>query len=66
MITVADDSKSVSTPRTVLTHGEDGLRIPKSEARFLRECLRKTFPELADRPFKGTRLCWCVLACQFQ
>jgi sarcosine oxidase / L-pipecolate oxidase len=54
----ADADKPVSTPRTVLSHGDDGLRIPQSSLRILRSELRRVYPELAEKPFAATRLCW--------
>ena len=48
----------VSTPRTVLSHGADGLRIPKAALQKLRAELHQVYPELAKKPFAGTRLCW--------
>ncbi|KAI0332963.1 FAD dependent oxidoreductase [Cubamyces sp. BRFM 1775] len=48
----------VSTPRTVLSHGADGLRIPKASLQKLRAELHQVYPELAKKPFAGTRLCW--------
>lgn len=48
----------VSTPRTILSHGEDGLKIPLPEAQMIRACLREVFPDLAGKPFSSTRLCW--------
>ncbi|KAL5504668.1 hypothetical protein ACEPAH_7331 [Sanghuangporus vaninii] len=51
-------SSGISSPRTTLSHGVDGLKVPKSEARFIRECFRKVFPELGEKPFSSTRLCW--------
>ncbi|KAH8115300.1 FAD dependent oxidoreductase [Phellopilus nigrolimitatus] len=48
----------VSTPRTVLSHGADGLKIPRSEAKYIQDCLREVYPELAKKPFRSTRLCW--------
>ncbi|KAJ3519778.1 hypothetical protein NM688_g9253 [Phlebia brevispora] len=47
-----------STPRTSLSDGEDGLRIPKEVLQKLRTLLRRVYPELAEKPFSGTRLCW--------
>ncbi|KAI0079301.1 FAD dependent oxidoreductase [Panus rudis PR-1116 ss-1] len=49
---------SVSTPVTALSHGEQGLRIPKEMAKKLREHIRSTYPELGAKPFSGTRMCW--------
>ncbi|TCD64557.1 hypothetical protein EIP91_003914 [Steccherinum ochraceum] len=49
---------SVSSPRTVLSDGEDGLRIPKEALQKMREHLRTIYPDLADKAFSGTRLCW--------
>jgi sarcosine oxidase/L-pipecolate oxidase len=51
----------ISTPRTVRTHGERGLDIPLEMAQLLRAELRMVYPELADLPFKSTRMCWCAL-----
>ncbi|KAL5483192.1 hypothetical protein ACEPAI_8421 [Sanghuangporus weigelae] len=51
-------SSGISSPRTTLSHGVDGLKVPKSEARFVRECFGKVFPELGEKPFNSTRLCW--------
>ncbi|KAF5348635.1 hypothetical protein D9758_006872 [Tetrapyrgos nigripes] len=48
----------VSTPRTTITHPENGLSIPKKSVEILREHLRMVYPELANKPFKSTRLCW--------
>lgn len=47
-----------SAPRTALTDGDDGLRIPKEMVTMFRDCLREIYPELAKKPFSGTRLCW--------
>lgn len=49
---------SISTPRTVRTHGERGLDIPLEMVQLLRAELRRVYPELADLPFKSTRMCW--------
>jgi len=48
----------VSTPRTVMSHAQDGLLIPRSAARALRHHLGNVYPALAEKPFSGTRLCW--------
>ncbi|KAI0365586.1 FAD dependent oxidoreductase [Pilatotrama ljubarskyi] len=48
----------VSSPRTVLSHGNDGLRIPKTALQKLRAELSQVYPDLAKKPFAGTRLCW--------
>ncbi|KAI0251155.1 FAD dependent oxidoreductase [Lactifluus subvellereus] len=53
-----DIEKPVSTPRTVSSHGEDGLRVPQSSLKRLRSALRTVYPELAEKPFTATRLCW--------
>jgi len=50
--------RSISTPRTKVTDGDDGLRIPQSMPHMLRECLRDVYPDLAKKPFSGTRICW--------
>ncbi|KIY68064.1 FAD dependent oxidoreductase [Cylindrobasidium torrendii FP15055 ss-10] len=49
---------NVSTPRTVVSDGQDGLRIPKSDVKALRTAFAEVFPELAKKPFIRTRLCW--------
>ncbi|VDC00318.1 unnamed protein product [Peniophora sp. CBMAI 1063] len=48
----------ISTPQTITSHGEAGLLIPRDVARFLRERLRAVYPELAQKPFVMTRVCW--------
>ncbi|KIM81419.1 hypothetical protein PILCRDRAFT_8774 [Piloderma croceum F 1598] len=50
--------KAISTPRTILSHPQDGLSIPKTKVRALREHLRGVYPDLAEKPFAATRLCW--------
>ncbi|KAH0829173.1 FAD dependent oxidoreductase [Lanmaoa asiatica] len=52
--------RKISTPRTITTHphSSDGLRVPRSALQALREQLRKVYPELAERPWAGTRMCW--------
>lgn len=52
------DKQPASTPRTVSSHGDDGLRVPQSAIRRLRSSLREVYPELAEKPFVATRLCW--------
>ncbi|KAH9050938.1 FAD dependent oxidoreductase [Lactarius deliciosus] len=56
------DKQPVSTPRTISSHGEDGLRVPRSTVRRLRSSLRDVYPELAEKPFVSTRLCcdWTI------
>lgn len=49
---------AVSTPRTILSDAEEGLRIPKAILKELRSRLREVYPDLAEKPFSGTRLCW--------
>jgi sarcosine oxidase/L-pipecolate oxidase len=48
----------ISAPRTYSSHGEDGLRIPKAVLTRFRSFLKNLYPELAEKPFIGTRLCW--------
>jgi len=48
----------VSTPRTIISHPETGHAIPRVMANNLRFGLRGIYPELADVPFSGTRMCW--------
>ncbi|KAI9441668.1 FAD dependent oxidoreductase [Lactarius indigo] len=52
------DNQPVSTPRTFSSHGDDGLRVPRSNVRRLRSSLRDVYPELAEKSFAATRLCW--------
>ncbi|KAH9067603.1 FAD dependent oxidoreductase [Lactarius vividus] len=56
------DKQPVSTPRTIFSHGEDGLRVPRSTVRRLRSSLRDVYPELAEKPFVTTRLCWYTVS----
>ncbi|PPQ62942.1 hypothetical protein CVT24_006182 [Panaeolus cyanescens] len=49
---------SISTPRTLLSHPNDGLCIPKDTIKDLRKYLKDLYPELAMMPFSGTRMCW--------
>lgn len=53
-----DAGTAVSQPLTHLTH--PSLAIPKPEQIALRSALREMvpWPELADRPFTSTKLCW--------
>jgi len=55
---LGDTDNPISTPRTVSSHGDDGLRVPQSSLRRLRSSLRGIYPELAKKPFAATRLCW--------
>lgn len=50
--------RPISTPRTKVTDGEDGLRIPKAMTSLLRKGLTSVYPELAQKPFTSFRLCW--------
>lgn len=50
------NSRNLSVPRTSVTHGNQ--QIPKEGEEFLREGLRVYLPELADRAFSNTRVCW--------
>ncbi|OJT01951.1 L-pipecolate oxidase [Trametes pubescens] len=54
----AKSAQVISTPRTITSHGKDGLRIPKAAAQKLRAELAQVYPELAKKPFAATRLCW--------
>ncbi|KAI0629034.1 FAD dependent oxidoreductase [Trametes polyzona] len=57
-VTNPKSGEPVSTPRTVLSHGDDGLRIPKAALQKLRTELAQVYPELAKKTFAATRLCW--------
>ena len=59
-VKTADGDLCVSTPRTVLSDGSDGLRIPKAAVNTIRSELARIYPDLAKKPFAWTRLCWCV------
>jgi len=54
----SEGGSGVSTPRTLLSDGEEGLRIPKDMLIHFREALAQIYPELARKDFIGTRLCW--------
>ncbi|ESK93652.1 fructosyl amino acid oxidasesarcosine [Moniliophthora roreri MCA 2997] len=47
----------ISTPRTLVS-AENGLAVPKEILGEFREHFRNAFPELAEKPFSSTRLCW--------
>lgn len=49
---------TVSTPRTISSNPVDGHCIPKASLQELRKHLRGVYPDLADKPFSNTRLCW--------
>jgi len=51
-------TEKISTPRTVTSDPERGLFIPKTALMELRHHLREVYPDLAEKPFLGTRLCW--------
>lgn len=50
---------TISTPRTLTSDPVGGLLIPKSAIRDLRMHLKNVYPDLAEKPFSGTRFCWC-------
>lgn len=50
------NSRRISVPRTSLTHGSQ--QIPKEGEDALREGLRMYLPDLADKKFSNTRVCW--------
>ncbi|KAJ7287241.1 FAD dependent oxidoreductase [Mycena rebaudengoi] len=50
--------QNISTPRTVTSDPEGGLRIPQTSVKEMRDGLRAVYPVLADKPFVATRLCW--------
>lgn len=50
------ESRTLSIPRTSVTHKDQ--EIPAEGERALREGLRIYLPELADRAFSKTRVCW--------
>ena len=54
----ANGQGTISTPRTLTSDPVRGLFIPKSVVRDLRMHLKNVYPDLAEKPFSGTRLCW--------
>ncbi|KAJ2928290.1 hypothetical protein H1R20_g8794, partial [Candolleomyces eurysporus] len=48
----------ISTPRTSNSDPQDGTAIPRAGLNELREQLRQVYPDLAEKPFSATRLCW--------
>ncbi|KIM40277.1 hypothetical protein M413DRAFT_175851 [Hebeloma cylindrosporum] len=54
----ANGHRMISTPRTLTSDPVRGLFIPKSVVRDLRMHLKNVYPDLAEKPFSGTRLCW--------
>ena len=52
--------EAVSVPRTKLTAGGEDGAIPREMVRALRMGLQEFYPELAKKPFAGTRMCWSV------
>lgn len=54
------DGDTYSTPATHLTHPTAPSLVPQAEQDALRVALRQMvpWPELAERPFSATRLCW--------
>ncbi|KAF8622651.1 hypothetical protein AX15_006762 [Amanita polypyramis BW_CC] len=57
-VTIDGHTTEISTPRTVMTDPVRGLCIPKGDIQLLRSYLRQVYPDLAEKPFIGTRLCW--------
>lgn len=55
----------VSTPRTLLSHGPEGLLVPREMILQFRAILTIIYPELAKKDFLSTRLCWSVFSVQF-
>ncbi|KAF8806532.1 FAD dependent oxidoreductase [Phlegmacium glaucopus] len=49
---------TISTPHTVTSDPVRGLLIPQSVVRDLRMHLKNVYPDLAEKPFCATRLCW--------
>jgi len=55
---LSDEEKNVSVPRTGHFVGQLDENIPKRSVEQLREALRRVWPQLAEKPFSGTRMCW--------
>lgn len=51
-----NESITVSLPRTILD--DPNLQIPPEGDKACRDFLRKAIPEMGNRPFVHTRLCW--------
>lgn len=56
----AASGSTISTPATHLTHPTASTLVPQAEQAAMRAALRQMvpWPELAERPFSSTRLCW--------
>jgi len=50
--------QGISTPWTLVDDPDRGHLIPKANLQALRRCLREVYPDLSERPFSATRLCW--------
>ncbi|KIJ65915.1 hypothetical protein HYDPIDRAFT_110003 [Hydnomerulius pinastri MD-312] len=50
--------RKISTPRTITSHPADGLQVPRDALLMLRRQLGRVLPELAKKPWAGTRMCW--------
>ncbi|TFK50911.1 FAD dependent oxidoreductase [Heliocybe sulcata] len=57
-VVIGQSKSSISTPRTLSSHGDDGLRVPKTMLHDIRALLSTTYPDLSKKPFATTRLCW--------
>jgi len=51
-------NRKISTPHTLVSDPVRGLLIPKSVVQDLRMHLKNVYPDLAEKPFCATRLCW--------
>ncbi|KZO90340.1 FAD dependent oxidoreductase [Calocera viscosa TUFC12733] len=48
----------ISTPRTAVDGGTPGTAIAKAMVLELRQKLKEIYPELGNKPFNYTRMCW--------
>lgn len=55
---LSDQTIQVSVPRTGHFQGHLGENVPREALQRLREQLRRVYPELADKPLSGSRMCW--------
>lgn len=55
---LSDPGVQVSVPRTGRFQGSLDEQIPKESVDELRANLARIWPELAKKPFSGTRMCW--------
>ena len=55
---LSDKNAIVSVPRPGYFNGKLGENISRGAIRELRRELRRVYPELGDKPFTSSRMCW--------